>query len=381
MKTLRRYLMRELLRAAALALFALVALFAFFDLLSQVDDLRPGGYGLPQAVAYVLLSLPSRAYEVMPIAALLGAVFALSQLAANSEFTIMRVSGMGTRALVFAVVRVGLVLVLATYAFGELVAPLAERRAQEVRAESRGQGVISSRLRSGVWVRDTVRGEDGAVDRWRFINVGVVRQDGTSEHWKIFEFDRDFRLRSIGTAAAGRFEPAEGAPSWRLTDVVETRLPVVPAAQTAPADLRTEIVRSAERQWESALTPDILGVMLVQPERMAAVELVRYIAHLAENRQDTRPYEVALWNKVFYPLAILVMLLLALPFAYLQVRQGGMSLKIFAGVMLGVLFYMLNKLFAHLGVLHTWPPLAIAALPSLVVLAAALGALYWIERR
>lgn len=381
MKTLRRYLMRELLRAAALALFALVALFAFFDLLSQVDDLRPGGYGLPQAVAYVLLSLPSRAYEVMPIAALLGAVFALSQLAANSEFTIMRVSGMGTRALVFAVVRVGLVLVLATYAFGELVAPLAERRAQEVRAESRGQGVISSRLRSGVWVRDTVRGEDGAVDRWRFINVGVVRQDGTSEHWKIFEFDRDFRLRSIGTAAAGRFEPAEGAPSWRLTDVVETRLPVVPAAQTAPADLRTEIVRSAERQWESALTPDILGVMLVQPERMAAVELVRYIAHLAENRQDTRPYEVALWNKVFYPLAILVMLLLALPFAYLQVRQGGMSLKIFVGVMLGVLFYMLNKLFAHLGVLHTWPPLAIAALPSLVVLAAALGALYWIERR
>ncbi len=381
MKTLRRYLMRELLRAAALALFALVALFAFFDLLSQVDDLRPGGYGLPQAVAYVLLSLPSRAYEVMPIAALLGAVFALSQLAANSEFTIMRVSGMGTRALVFAVVRVGLVLVLATYAFGELVAPLAERRAQEVRAESRGQGVISSRLRSGVWVRDTVRGEDGAVDRWRFINVGVVRQDGTSEHWKIFEFDRDFRLRSIGTAAAGRFEPADGAPSWRLTDVVETRLPVVPAAQTAPADLRTEIVRSAERQWASALTPDILGVMLVQPERMAAVELVRYIAHLAENRQDTEPYEVALWNKVFYPLAILVMLLLALPFAYLQVRQGGMSLKIFAGVMLGVLFYMLNKLFAHLGVLHTWPPLAIAALPSLLVLAAALGALYWIERR
>jgi len=381
MKTLRRYLMRELLRATALALFALVALFAFFDLLAQIDDLRPGGYALPQAVAYVALSLPSRAYEVMPIAALLGAVLALSQLAANSEFTIMRVSGMGTRALVLAVVRVGLVLALATYALGELVAPLSERRAQEVRAESRGQGVISSRLRSGVWVRDTVRGADGAVDRWRFINVGLVRPDGSSQNWKIFEFDREFRLRSIGTAAAGRFETADGAPRWLLTDVVETRLPVVPAGQTEPADVRTEMVRSAERRWESALTPDILGVMLVQPERMAALELVRYIDHLAENRQDTAPYEVALWNKVFYPWATVVMLLLALPFAYLHVRQGGVSLKIFAGVMLGVLFYMLNKLFAHLGVLHTWPPLAIAALPSLVVLAAALAALYWIERR
>jgi lipopolysaccharide export system permease protein len=75
------------------------------------------------------------------------------------------------------------------------------------------------------------------------------------------------------------------------------------------------------------------------------------------------------------------MMMLALPFAYLHVRQGSVSLKIFAGVMIGVLFYMLNKLFSHIGLLHTWPPLVVASLPSLVVLAVALGALYWIERR
>jgi lipopolysaccharide export system permease protein len=288
---------------------------------------------------------------------------------------------MSTRALAAAVVRVGLVFVALTYAFGELVAPVSERKAQEVRAETRGQGVISSKLRSGVWVRDTVRDDSGEVQRWRFINVGVVRPDGTSSQWKIFEFDRDFRLLSIGTAASGRFEPQDDAPSWQLTDVVETRLPVVPAADTTPSELRTEIVHMKERQWESALTPNILGVLLVQPERMAAVELVRYIAHLSANRQQTEPYEIALWSKIFYPLAIVVMMMLALPFAYLHVRQGSVSLKIFAGVMIGVLFYMLNKLFAHLGLLHTWPPIVVASLPSLVVLAVALGALYWIERR
>ncbi len=381
MKTLRRYLMREMVRATGFMLFALLALFAFFDLLAQMDDLRPGGYTLSAALAYVALSLPSRTYELMPIAALIGAIFALSQLAANSEFTIMRVSGMSTRALALAVVRVGLVFVALAYLLGELVAPVLERKAQEVRAETRGQGMISSKLRSGVWVRDVVRDPSGAVQRWRFINVGVVRPDGTSSQWKIFEFDRDFRLLSIGTAASGRFAPLEGSPNWQLTDVVETRLPVVPAADTTPTELRTEIVRMKERQWESAITPNILGVLLVQPERMAAVELVRYIAHLSANRQQTEPYEIALWNKIFYPLAIVVMMMLALPFAYLHVRQGSVSLKIFAGVMIGVLFYMLNKLFAHLGVLHTWPPLAIAVLPSLVVLAVALGALYWIERR
>jgi lipopolysaccharide export system permease protein len=381
MKTLRRYLLRELVRSTGFILFALLALFAFFDLLAQIDDLRPGGYTLPAALAYVALSLPSRTYELMPIAALIGAIFALSQLASNSEFTIMRVSGMSTRALALAVLRVGLVFVALTYAFGELVAPVSERKAQEIRAETRGEGMIGNKLRSGVWVRDALRDAGGAIQRWRFINVGVVRADGTSINWKIFEFDRDFRLLSIGTATEGHFTPHDGAPSWLLKDVVETRLPVVAAADTRPTALRTEIVRSKERRWESALTPNILGVLLVQPERMAAAELARYIAHLEDNRQQTGPYEIALWNRVFYPLAIVVMMMLALPFAYLHVRQGSVSLKMFAGVMIGVLFYMLNKLFAHVGVLHIWPPVVIAALPSLVVLAVALGALYWIERR
>lgn len=381
MRTLRRYLARELVRATAFVLFALLTLFAFFDLLGQIDDLRPGGYTLDQALLYVGLSLPWRTYELMPIAALIGAIFALSQLAANSEFTIMRVSGMSTRRLALTVVQVGLLFVGCTYAFGELVAPPAERRAQEVRAETRGQGVISSRLRSGVWVRDVVRDESGEVQRWRFVNVAVVRPDGTSSGWRIFEFDRQFRLLSIGTAASGRFAPVDGERSWELTEVVETRLPVAPVADTTPRALRTEIVRSPQRLWQSALTPDILGVLLVQPERMAAVELARYIGHLEANRQETEPYRIALWNRIFYPLAVVVMMMLALPFAYLHVRQGSVSLKIFAGVMIGVLFYMLNKLFSHLGLLHTWPPLAVAALPSLVVLAVALGALYWIERR
>lgn len=381
MKTLRRYLGREIVRATALVLFALLALFAFFDLLGQIDDLRPGVYTLSQALTYVGLSLPWRTYELMPIAALIGAIVALSQLAANSEFTIMRVSGMSTRRLVITVVQVGLIFVALTYVFGELVAPPAERRAQLVRAETRGQGVISSKLRSGVWVRDVVRDDSGEVQRWRFVNVAVVRPDGTSSGWRIFEFDRQFRLLSIGIAAKGQFAPVDGERSWQLTDVIETHLPVAPGADTTPGELRTEVVHLPQRRWASALTPNILGVLLVEPQRMAAVELVRYIGHLRANRQQSEPYEIALWNRVFYPLAIVVMMLLALPFAYLHVRQGSVSLKIFAGVMIGVLFYILNKLFAHLGLMHTWPPLAVAALPSLVVLSVALGALYWIERR
>lgn len=380
MRTLRRYLRSEIVVATGFVLFALLSLFSFFELINQLDDVGRAGYQLHNVFIYVLLSLPTRTYELMPIAALIGTIYALSKLASNSEFTIMRVSGMSTRRLAYAVLGVGLVLVLVTYALGEFLAPPAERLARQSKLAATG-ATVAQQFRSGVWVRDVVKGADGHIERLRFINVARVLPDITVQGWRIFEFDRSFRLRSIATAASGRYVDDPANRGWLLTDVVETLLPVVDPNATAQSSQRTEIVREPLRLWPSELRPDIFGVLLVQPERMAALSLAQYINHLAENHQQTDLYEIALWNKVFYPLAVLVMMVLALPFAYLHVRAGSVSLKIFTGVMIGVLFYMLNKLFAHLGLLNTWPPPVIAALPSLVVLAVALSALYWIERR
>ncbi len=380
MRTLRRYLSREIAAATAFVAFALLALFSFFDLINEIEEVGAGGYQLAQAFGYVALSLPSRAYELAPIAALIGTIYALSKLAANSEFTIMRVSGMSTRRLAGSVMRVGLALVALTYLLGEVVAPPAERIAQRAKLQATG-AALAQQFRSGVWVRDAIRDAAGNVERLRFVNVREVRPDGSTQGWRIFEFDRDFRLLSVSAAQSGTYVPGEAGGNWRLTELVQTRVPEVVAADTAPTALRTQILREPQRMWTSELTPEIFGVVLVKPERMAAYKLAQYVRHLADNQQDTGVYEIAFWNKVFYPLAILVMMALALPFAYLHVRAGSVSLKIFSGIMIGVGFYMLNKLFAHLGVLHTWPPIVIAALPSLVVLSVALAALYWVERR
>jgi lipopolysaccharide export system permease protein len=207
-----------------------------------------------------------------------------------------------------------------------------------------------------------------------------VSPEAQTRDWRIFEFDRDYKLRSIMTAETGHYDDKRG---WTLSNVVQTRLPGSTATVSAPqmAAARTEVVRTADLPWSSELKPDIFGVMIVQPERMAGWDLAQYIQHLADNRQQTERYEIAFWSKLFYPWAVLVMMVLALPFAFLHVRSGGVSFKIFAGVMIGVAFYGLNKLFAHLGLLNTWPPIFVAALPSLVVLAMAMSTLYWIERR
>jgi lipopolysaccharide export system permease protein len=382
MNTLRRYLGREVAQATGFVLLALLSIFAFFDVVAQLDDVGQNGYTLRAALVFVLLSQPSRVYELMPIAALIGTIYALSKLASSSEFTIMRVSGMSTRRLAVWVGYVGVALVAATYLMGEIVAPPLERLARQVRIQATGAG-IATEFRSGAWARDIVKDDAGNVQRFRFVNVRVVRPDTTTALWRIFDFDAEYRLRSIATAESGTFvaPTAEAGGAWLLKDVVETRIPAVARDDDTPSAEGTQILREPQRRWESELSPEIFGVLLVSPERMSVVALAQYVRHLAENRQRTDRYEIAFWNKIFYPLAILVMMALALPFAYLHVREGSVSLKIFTGVMIGVVFYMLNKLFAHLGLLNTWPPIVVAALPSLVVLGVALGTLYWIERR
>ena len=376
MTTLRRYVWREIAGSTGFVLLALVALFALFDLINQLDDVGRAGYRVSHALAFVALLVPSRTYELMPIAALIGTIYALSKLAANSEFTIMRVAGLSTRRLAITVLQIGASFVLLTYLFGEAIAPSAEDLARRLRLRATGAS-LAQEFRSGVWVRDVV-GADGSDARLRFVNVQHVNTDTSVDHWRIFEFDRQLRLRSVSTADQGRFVRDQG---WNLTHLVQTKLPALDHAEGVPVGQHTDVEVAPERLWQSGLTPEIFGALLVQPERMGALNLSRYIRHLNENRQRSDRFEIAFWSKLFYPLTIVVMMALALPFAYLHVRSGTMSFKVFSGIMIGVIFYTMNKLFSHLGLLNTWPPIVVAALPGLVVLSVAMASLYWVERR
>jgi lipopolysaccharide export system permease protein len=356
MRVIRRYLAREIYAATSLVLAAFLGLFAFFDLIHELGDIGKGAYQLRHAVAFVLLTMPGHVYELMPIAALIGTVYALAQLAAHSEITVMRVSGLSTPLALRNVALIGLTFVAITFLFGELVAPASERAAQALRLRATSSSIAQD-FRSGLWVRDELR----------FVNVGEVRPDTRLMGVKIYEFDRDYRLRSISYAAEGEYMPPN---KWKLTRVTRTVF----------SPVGTRIEEAKDMEWSSELNPDILGVLLVQPDKMSIVNLYLYIRHLSENRQKVERYEIAMWKKVIYPLAVLVMMMMALPFAYMQVRSGGVSLKIFAGIMLGLVFHLLNSLFAHLGAINTWPPFLSAVTPSVIFLLLA-GVMLWRSER
>ncbi len=369
----QRYLGREILYAIALVLGALIVLYTTFDFINEMNDVGKNGYRVEQAAVFVLLQVPARIYELLPIAALIGTIYALAQLASHSEFTILRVAGLSTGGAIRIVMLPGVLLVILTFLLGEVVTPRVESLTQTLRLKG-GSGPVSKGLRSGLWVKDNALSSDGKV-LVRFVNIGSVGADNSLQNIKVYEFDASLRLQNIAFAQRGTFVPPH---SWRLAQVTETRF--VNTGGTDAPD-KVDVSKEDERMWRSEINPQLLAVLTVSPERMAARNLDTYIKHLEENKQTAERYQIAFWKKIFYPFAVLVMMALALPFAYLHFRSGGISFKIFSGIMLGIGFYLLNNLFSHLGLLNTWPPIVSAAMPSVVVLAAALFALRWVERR
>jgi len=379
-----RYFARLIYGVFAFILFAVLALFVFFDMLSELESVQ-GNYTSLVAFFHVMLQAPTRIYEVLPIAVLISAIYVFSQLASQSEYTIFRVAGLNTRQALFSLFKLAVPLALTTFIFGEFIGPAAEQYAQKIKLEAVG-ATVSAGFRSGVWVKDRDRDNSGEITR--FVNVQGLKADQSIQGITIYEFDKDYRLRVIRVAKEGRYQ---GAQQWQLNDVNETRFielreaagttAQVAAARDALApDFRAEQVLFPNMVMHSELTPQILSVLLVTPERMSTLDLFRYIRHLRDNKQDTQRYESAFWKKVVYPLTLFVMVALALPFAYLHARAGAVGVKVFGGIMLGLSFHLSNTLFSHVGLLHTWPPIVSALVPGTLYLMVALSALRWVDR-
>jgi len=388
MSILQRYFFVSILQAVAFALAALLGLQAFMDLTGELPAVGKNGYGMQHAALFVLTMLPQHVNEVLPVASLLGTIYIMAQFASTSEFTIMRASSMSTRMAATMLGKVALVIVVVAFIFGELITPRLAAVSEKIRLTGRGT-TVSTEFRSGMWTKDIVKsaGMTGEVQGTRFFNVREVRADGQLLDVKLYDFDNSFRLRSLTLAKTANFM---GDNTWQLNEVTENIFSnpalAVAGAQAnmannfAQATSAVDVKHYPTKELISEITPKILSVAGSDPERMSANELAVYTRHLQENKQGTERFKIAFWKKLFDPLAIFVLMALALPFAYLHTRSGGVSLKIFIGIMIGVSFLLVNTLFSHIGLLSALPAFVTALMPSLLYLLLALGALYWVER-
>ena len=368
MKTIRRLIYSEVLRAVGFITLAFLALFFFFDMVDQMGELNEGaarGYTLGYALLYVALQMPNHLYELLPIAVLIGTIFVMARLASSSEFTILRTSGLGPRRALGTLLLLGAAFVAITFVFGDYLAPAANRTAQTLQARFLGDITVG---RTGAWMKDRQEGRNYSV------NVGALASDGTLNHVRIFEFANDSgALLSTTKAARGRF----GDGRWDLQDVERRNF----AQATQDAQPHVEVARLEQWPWPTTLSLDMVAAALLSPDKMQTLDLFAYINHLQANGQNAQRYEIEFWRKVFYPLSCLVMVVLALPFAYLHFRSGNIAGYVFMGVLVGISFFLLNNVFGFIGNLRNWEPWIAAALPGILYSLLSLGAFSWLVLR
>ncbi|MDP6531005.1 MAG: LPS export ABC transporter permease LptG [Arenicellales bacterium] len=379
MRLLDLYLGRTILNQVLLVMSVLAGIFMFVTFVDQISYLGTGRYGLWDAMWFVLLSTPRIIYEVFPMAVLLGAILGLSLLALGSELIVMRSSGISISQITAAALKLGVVLAVFALVIGEFVAPRSETMAQRVRAAAL-ESSIERKGNSGLWIRD----------KNMYVNIGEVLPDLTLQDVRIFEFDGADQLRLLLSADIGRPHERsidvdrlkksatsvrdecdqDAGEHWHLQQVQQT---IIDEQGRVDPDSDPDL----RACWYTPVTPQMMSIFLVQPEQLSIGQLRHYIGHLAANSQDTRHFELAYWSKLVLPLSMGVMLILAIPFVFGNLRAGGMGRNLFIGIMIGMVFFAANKALGYIVLVYNLPPIAGATLPTVVFLLAAV----WLYRQ
>jgi lipopolysaccharide export system permease protein len=363
-KTIRRLIYLEVLQAVAFVCLAFLALFFFFDFVDELPNLGKGiqPYRMTQALLYVGLRMPSHLYELLPIAVLIGTIFVMARFAQSSEYTILRTSGLGPWRALRALLLLGFAFTVLTVLTGDYLTPLSDRTAQFLKARMDGSLSVGT---TGAWLKERQRYYSYNV------NVKSLSPEGELQGIRIFEADTRGYLVSLTQAARGSIAD-DGA--WQLQDVDRTEF-------TNGESTRVQHLKMPTLRWPTEITQEMVSVALLKPERMSTIALFQYIRHLEANSQTSQRYEIEFWRKVFYPLSCLVMVILALPFAYLHFRSGGITSYVFGGVLIGISFFLLNNVFGYIGNLQNWVPWVAAGAPGLFYMVLSLCAFGWLVLR
>lgn len=346
MKILDRYLAGAVIGGTLLTLAVLLPLLGFFILADEMDQVGKNDYQFEDAMLFVALSLPRYAYQVFPIATLIGTLVGLGSLASRSELVAMRAAGVSISQIVGAALKAGVLLAVIAFAVGEGIAPGAEQKALEWRSNAQS-GHVTLRTAHGFWARD---GD-------AYVNIRDVQPGANLRDIYIYELDENRQLTLATYARDARYVDGH----WLLEDIARSRI-------TTEA---IEVTRIPQTGWDSLIDPGLLSVVIVEPHVLPVWGLFRYVRFMAASQQDPGSYEVAFWGKVVHPLLILIMIFVSIPILFGSARTSGIGTRIFLGVLVGIGFYLVSRTFSYLALLYGMNAALAAFAPPLLFLAGA----------
>jgi lipopolysaccharide export system permease protein len=352
-KRVDRLVAMSVLGSLLLVWLVLTGFDAVTQLLRQLGNVGKHGYTLSNAVVYVLVTFPRRAYEMFGNAALIGGLLGLGGLAGTGELTALRAAGMSRLRIAGSAVGVVAVLIVGVVIMGETVAPWGDQQAQvmQARMKSRSLGMTTS---SGLWARD---GDDVINAR----GTSLQQHDGLStvqlSDVRIFNFSDDGQLHRFTWAKTAEHDGRQ----WLLHDV---RISTLDAQGTHAST-------QATLPWKSSLNPQVLAQSVIQPQYLSMRDLQRNMDYLQGNGQSAGSYAVAFWGRALYPFNVLVLVLCAMPFAFGSLRSGGLGKRMFIGILLALGWYFLQQAMVNFGTVYGMPPLLANLLPALILMFAA----------
>lgn len=351
MKLLERYIGQAVIIGVFSVLAVLVALFALIGFVDELDQIGRGNYTLWHALLYTLLNMPRQMYEIFPMATLLGTMLGLGMLANNRELVVMRTAGLSLTRIVWAIMKTAGMLILLAMVIGEVIAPPVYEYSNQKRLQLM-EAKISLNTQYGLWARD---GDT-------YINVRRVDSKAKLQGIHLYTFDGQ-RMQTLIRAKSARYDGEQ----WLLKNV--TRYDIDDQAlQKRQVD---------ELPWHTLLDPALINVVSVDPDTLPVWKLYNYIDYLRDNGLDSGQYELAMWGKAVMPFTLAAMVLLAVPFVFGSQRHTGIGQQILIGFLIGIVFYIGNRLAGQMGLVYDFPPALAAALPTALVIGASL---LWFRR-
>lgn len=336
---LDRYIGKQVFLSIMVVMLIVVGLDFLFQMIDQMSELNEG-YTLLIALAYSALNMPAAFYEYLPLGCLVGCLLGLGGLASGSELTVMRAAGVSVWRLVRIVLKPVIVLAVLALFLGEYIAPYAGALSESIRAQHLNRGTISAR--TGVWHRES--GE--------YIHINVVTPDGAIQGVTRFGLAPDSSLSYSSYAKSGRYQNGV----WMLNDVVETRF----------LENQTQTERYDSKEWRIELNPQRLKVLMVKPKEMSTSELYQYSQYLADQELDNDRYMQSFWRKVFQPLAIIGLVLVAVSFIFGSLRSVSTGQRIITGVVVGMIFKISQDILAPVSSLYSIDPAWAALVPIMI---------------
>ncbi|MFA7521753.1 MAG: LPS export ABC transporter permease LptG [Halothiobacillaceae bacterium] len=354
MNTLDRYLVRSVMIGGLAASAAFAVLIFVFGMIDEVGKIGPS-YGMLNAIWFVILTTPGYLYELFPVTVLVGGLLSLGALAAHSELTVMRATGMSLLRLARPVLVAGVMLAALGTLMGETIGAWGQVKANSMRAAAT-ESQVSTNLASGLWLRE---GD-------RMINVERALVDGNLIGVRVFELSADGRPQHI--IEAKRAESL-GKDRWRLEGVIDTRLPI------AEPEGRVTVTHQQAREI-TLFDREVLKIAALNPRYMNIAQLSDYVAYLERNQLDASVYATAMWSRVVQPISVLAMLLVTLPFVFVAQRGGSAGRWLFIAILLGVAYMTLTQIVSALAPAYAISPLLSTILPPILFSAAGLVGLY-----